>query len=151
MGNLVDHAKNEFLALGYKPIDEEEEGPNKWLQECLIELLHVFSKQGHSGSVAPHFIDMFKKLALFEPLGPLTGEDDEWEAVGEGVFQNRRCSHVFKQKDRFNGQAYDTRGRIFRGQDGCCYISRDSCVPVVFPYTPTTEYIDVGLYHKDCD
>jgi hypothetical protein len=122
VSNLVEHAKRELLVLGYKPIDEEEDGPNKWMQESVLKLLHVFSEQGHSGSSAPYCVNLFKKLALFEPLGPLTGEDSEWCEIADGVFQNKRCSHIFKDKDRFNGQAYDIHGGV-----------------VTFPYTPTTE------------
>ena len=62
---------------------------------------------------------------------------------GDGVFQNNRCLRVFKDKNRFNGQAYDIEGRIFREPDGGCYTSSDSCVPVTFPYTPKREYVDV--------
>jgi hypothetical protein len=143
MRNLIDHAKNEFIAAGYKPIEQEEPGPNKWIQENIIELLEVFSKQGHSGLSAMYCIGMFERLAKFEPLVPLTGKDEEWMEVGDNIFQNKRCLHVFKQKDRFNGQAYDINGRIFRDPNGLCYTSSDSCVPVTFPYTPQSEYVDV--------
>jgi len=142
--NTVLHAEREFLAVGYTPLDQEQEnGPNKWIQENMLELLEVFDRQGHSGFSAPCAVEMFRKLALHEPLVPLFGDDDEWNQVGDGVFQNNRCSHVFKDKDRFNGQAYDINGRIFREPDGGCYTSGDSCVPVTFPYTPKCEYVDV--------
>lgn len=143
MSNLIDHAKREFIAIGYKPIEECEDGPNKWIQENVLELLNVFSNQDHSGSSAPYCVRIFEKLALFEPLGPLTGSDDEWAEVSEGEFQNKRCSHVFKEADRFNGQAYDIRGRVFRQRNGSCYTSSDSIAVVTFPYVPTTEYVDV--------
>lgn len=146
--NFVKHAKREFQALGYD-LDDKEEGPNKWIMENVFELLRVFSKQGHSGSSAPYCIEMFKKAASFEPFGPLNGTDDEWTEVGEGVFQNNRCSHVFKQADRFNGQAYDIEGKIFREPDGCCFTSFDSFVLVTFPYTPTREYVDVPYDEDD--
>ena len=81
MSNLIEHAKREFLAAGYKPVGEEEDGPNKWIQENILELLSVFSKQGHSGFSVPYCIDVFTKLAKFEPLCPLTGSDDEWSEV----------------------------------------------------------------------
>lgn len=143
MSNIIDHAKREFIALGYKPVDQEEEGPNKWIQQAVLDLLKVFSEQGHSGSSAPFAIGYFTKLAAFEPLAPLTGEAEEWHECSEGVFQNKRCSHVFKQADRFDGQAYDLNGRIFREPSGSCYTGRDSMVPVMFPYTPAREYVDV--------
>ena len=117
------------------------------MQEALckhvLELLRVFADEGHSGSTAPYTVNMFKKLAMFEPLVPLTGEDWEWAEVSDGVFQNKRCSRVFKQADRFNGQAYDLDGRVFREPNGSCYTSKESRVPITFPYTPKTEYVDV--------
>ena len=143
--NLVKHAKIEFKALGYEPVtinQGQEEDPNKWIQENVIELLKVFAEQGHSGSSAPYCIRMFEKLANFEPLGPITGEDWEWSEVIEGqMWQNIRCSHVFK--DSKDGPAYDSTGRIFREPNGCCYTSSKSRVPVTFPYTPQREYVDV--------
>ena len=142
--NTVRHAEREFVAAGYTPLDQEQEdGPNKWIQENVLELLEVFARQGHSGFSAPYVVETFRKLALHEPLVPLSGADDEWNEIGDGVFQNNRCSHVFKNKDRFNGQAYDIEGRIFREPNGGCYTSGDSFVPVTFPYTPKREYVDV--------
>ena len=144
MSNLLEHAKREFEAIGYKPIDEEEDGPNKWIQENILELLKVFSEQGHSGFSAPYCVGMFKKLAMFEPLAPLQGTDDEWVDVGEEMgrtqFQNKRCSHVFKDGD---GKAYDIDGKIFREPDGGCYTSGDSRVFIKFPYIPKVEYVNV--------
>lgn len=133
-----EHAERELKFAGYD-LDEKEDGPNKWIVENLFELLDVFGKQGHSGSSAPYCINMFKKLASFEPLGPLTGEDSEWVEITPGVFQNIRASHVFKA----NGQAYDINGKVFREPNGVGYTSRDSRVDVTFPYTPKTEYVDV--------
>ena len=137
--NYMKHARREFLAIGYIPPEQDDEdGPNKWIQENILALLEVFSTQGHSGSSAPYCATIFKKLALFEPLGPLTGVDDEWRDCGEGLHQNVRCSHVFKR----DGQAYDGNGKIFREPDGGCYTNSDSNVNISFPYTPQCEYVD---------
>lgn len=158
-----DHAFQEFKAAGW--LDENGEFKDEMqAQICnsVIDLLHVFAKEGHSGSTAPYAIDMFSKLAGFKLIAPLTGEDDEWSEVSEGVFQNRRCSHVFKQKDRFNGQAYDIEGKVFfeecerdlhpdepgyPGKDKykAYYTNRNSFVPVTFPYTPFTIYVEEGV------
>lgn len=137
--NLIKHAERELTAAGYD-LNDKEEGPNKWIMENLLELLDVFSKQGHSGSSAPYCINAFAKLARFEPLSPLYGSDDEWVEVGEGVWQNNRCCRVFKDKD---GRAYDIDGRVFRELNGACYSSKNSRVYVTFPYTPTTVYVNV--------
>jgi hypothetical protein len=136
--SYIDHARRELNAIGYKLDGPLEDGPNKWTMENLFELLEVFGKQGHSGSSAPMIAGMFKKLALFEPLGPLTGKDDEWQEVAEGMWQNIRCSHVFKDA---NGKAYDGEGVIFQDPDGLCYTNSDSRVYISFPYTPERRYV----------
>lgn len=82
------HACRELKALGYIPLDQEQEdGPNKWIQESVLELLDVFSRKGHSGMSAPYCVGMFEKLALHKPLSPLTGEESEWDDVGEGMYR----------------------------------------------------------------
>lgn len=117
---------------------ERELGPNMDIE--VRELLHVFASQGHSGASASIVTDWLGKLLRFEPIGPLTGEPDEWCEVGPGVFQNKRCGRVFKQADRFNGQAYDLDGIVWEEPAGGCFTNAESMVPVVFPYTPKTEY-----------
>jgi hypothetical protein len=141
-GNLVRHAKAELAFAGYK-LDDPEEGPNKWMAAGLLDLMRVFSMQGHSGFSAPHCVAMFEKLASYKTLGPLTGADSEWFDHGDGMFQNKRDGRVFKQPDRFDGQAYFLDGRVFREPSGACYTNRDSMTPVTFPCTPTTVYVDV--------
>ena len=45
-------------------------------------------------------IHLFERLARFEPITPLTGDDSEWTEVAEQnggtLYQSRRCPHVFK-------------------------------------------------------
>lgn len=136
-GNLLKHAERELAIAGYD-LNSKEEEPNKWMSENVIELISVFANQGHSGSSAPHLIRLFSKLANFEALSPLTGEDSEWNSVTDTLYQNNRCSHVFKE----NGVAYDGEGKIFRDPDGSCWQNLESRTPVTFPYTPTTVYVD---------
>lgn len=152
MSNLIKHARQEFIATGWMnekgDYTDEMQGA---LCEGVINLLKMFSKQGHSGTIALYTIDLFRKLAMFEPLMPLTGEDWEWHEASPGVFQNKRCSHVFKQADRFDGQAYDIQGRVFyewlSDEDGemfkSSFTNYDSFVPITFPYTPTISYVEV--------
>jgi hypothetical protein len=138
-GGYIAHARREFLAVGYDPNDKQE-GPNKWIQQNLLDLLRVMTLQGHSGFSASYLISAFQRLARFEPMVPLTGADSEWVEVGSETWQNKRCGRVFKDAD---GRAYDIDGRVFREPDGCCFTSRDSRVYIDFPYTPKTEYVDV--------
>lgn len=154
-----DFAMREFRAAGW--LDESgqfTDGMQEMMCEQVMELLDKFSEHGHSGSTAPYAVNLFKQLAMFEPIVPLTGEDWEWNEVSDNMYQNRRCSHVFK--DSKDGQAYDSEGRVFfewherpldedeEGYPGIKrykthFTSRDSRVPVTFPYTPTREYVEV--------
>ena len=137
---FIAHAKGEFAALGYTPLDQEQEdGPDKWMQENILELLRVFSRQDHSNSSAPYCISMFKKLASFEPLAPIMGTDNEWVDVSDGLWQNKRCSHVFKDADG----AWDIDGKIFIDPRGGSYTNRNSRVMIEFPYVPKREYVNV--------
>jgi hypothetical protein len=153
MSNLRLHAFDEFRAAGF--IDENGiycDEMQEAVCENVLKLIDVFADEGHSGFSASYTVNLFAKLAKFEPIVPLTGEDWEWHEASPGVFQNKRCSHVFKQKDRFDGQAYDINAKVFwewvrSGEFGAIsknsYTSGDSFVPITFPYTPKTEYVFV--------
>ena len=107
-------------------------------------IARVFSLERHSGGSASIVIPWIQKALSWEPIAPLTGEEDEWldrsEEAGYPLWQNRRCSRVFKDAD---GSAYDVNGRVFREPGGACYTNGGSRTPVVFPYLPVTEYADV--------
>ena len=152
MNNIHKHALMEFRAAGWldddgKYYDEMQEA----ICKHVLKLLDVFADEGHSGTSAPYAVNVFRKLAMYLPLVPLTGEDWEWHEASEGVFQNKRCSRVFKQADRFDGQAYDIDGIVFYDwhidketgeKHKSYYTDRESMVPVIFPYTPATEYVE---------
>jgi hypothetical protein len=149
--NYYKHAMQEFKACGW--LNDNGDFKDKMqmmICEHVLSLLDVFADEGHSGTTAPYAIGLFKSLASFEPIGPITGEDWEWVEVGTGLFQNKRCGHVFKDVNVFNGQAYDMEGKIFydlrKDEDGeeykSCYTCIESRVPITFPYTPVKEYLE---------
>ena len=111
MSSYTAHAKNEFKLAGWT---DEEGKYNCDMQELMcnqvIELLEVFSTHGHSGSSYGYAVSLFEKLAKFKLITPLTGNDNEWHEVGNGVFQNIRLSSVFKDAE---GKPYDIDGRIY--------------------------------------
>lgn len=133
---LKDFAKHELELAGFFDKDSTYGG---MLGEAVLKMIDVFADEGHSGMSASIAISAFERVARFEPLTPITGEDDEWHEVCPGEFQNKRCSHVFKT----NGEAYDSQGRVFREPSGACFTSFESRVPVTFPYVPKVEYVDV--------
>ena len=154
MSNYEKHAMREFKAAGWLNEDgtyiDEMQG---MICDHVLKLLEVFDGEGHSGSSAPYAINLFSKLAKFEPVAPLTGEDWEWTLLDYGMgtkYQNNRDSRVFKDED---GQAYFIEGKVFwewcmpyEGREPmepykAYYTCRESSVPVTFPYVPTTEYV----------
>ena len=108
-------------------------------------IARVFSLEGHSGCSASIVIPWIEKALLWEPIAPLTGDSDEWvevyqdTATGYPLWQNKRCSRVFKEAD---GKSYDVSGIVFRDPDGACYTNVKSRTEVVFPYLPSTTYVD---------
>ena len=136
--SLLSHAERE-MQLAWPDAEPMQD----MVKANVLALIKAFADQGHSGMSAPYVIGVFEKLAKFEPLTPLTGEDAEWMEVGEGIFQNIRYGAVFKEgKD---GEAYWIDGRIFRDADGYCYKNKDSRVPVAFPWVkPKPEIVDIS-------
>jgi hypothetical protein len=136
VSNLINHARAELEAAGWFKPDGMYGGE---IGPAVLELIQVFAAQGHSGMSASIVSSLFDAVSRFQPIGPLTGADDEWEPF-EGYWQNKRCSRVFKNAD---GTAYDIEGRIFREPSGHTFTNRDSCVFIKFPYAPKREYVDV--------
>jgi hypothetical protein len=160
--SLVEHAKTELQIAGL--FDKTEDFYEGMTGEAVMELIEVFSKQGHSGMSAPIVADLFKKLANYEPLIGITGKDEEWGDVrdignGKSWYQNKRCSALFK--DGKDGKPYYIDAIIKRDQNGICwsgmawlneedYKSGDRSKMVgkrgyvkSFPFVPKTFYIDV--------
>jgi hypothetical protein len=143
MSAILAYAKSELdrLYQGQEPGNEYDRAG----RDAVLQLVETFAAQGHSGFSADWTLGCIKKLLAWEPLTPLSGDDDEWNDIGElngsPQWQNRRCSRVFKGPD---GRPYDIEGRVFVESDGSAFTGRGSRVYVTFPYTPTTEYVNVG-------
>lgn len=114
---LIEHAKQE-LELN-KMFDKDADYGGA-LAESAMELIEVFSKQGHSGCSALNIVsDLFNKLSRFKPISPLTGKDDEWCEIADGIFQNKRNGAVFK--DGKDGKAYFNDAYVKKTPNGSCW------------------------------
>lgn len=137
---LVDFAKQELRLL--RGDNAEACEMQDAMEAHIIKMVETFADEGHSGFSASYATSILQRLLRFEPLGPLTGERDEWTTLdydADMAAQNKRCSHVFKRAD---GTAYDSEALIFRDPDGSCFTNRESRRDITFPYTPTREYVD---------
>lgn len=148
MSNILSHAMVELDRIGMTEDSEDE--MNRAMRKHILHMMKEFAEEGHSGFSASYAISILTKLMDFKPLSPLIGNEAEWNEVGDGRhWQNKRRSSVFKNAD---GTCYDIDGRVFwewyRDEDGevskTYYTSRESRVPVTFPYTvpdkPIYEY-----------
>lgn len=129
--NLEKYAERELRAAGMFDADADYGGGT--LANAVLTLIRAFAAQGHSGGSAPTVISLFTRLARFEPLSPLTGADDEWNEVGNGVWQNRRQSSVFKERD---GRAYDIDAVLYEQPNGVRFQRGGERSWITFPYMP---------------
>lgn len=156
MSNLVKHAQKELEIAGL--LDSEKDFYGGVTGKAVLDIMETFSKQGHSGASAPLVASLFKELSSFGVLSPLTGEDDEWNEIGEDRYQNNRHSAVFKEE----GRCYYIDGIIKQTPNGTCWsgsffkdkesfenrvedskIYSTRCYIKEFPFTPKKFYIDV--------
>lgn len=146
----IDRAKEE-MEKAWGKSDEDGDDIQELVKQDVLELLEVFSKQGHSGMSASYVLGVFMRLANHKPLTPLTGEDDEWwepnQNDPEKLQQNKRYSAVFR-KNFDNSTAYNIDGRVFIDSDGYPYTCRESRVPVTFPYAvpDKPEYVHTATH-----
>lgn len=156
---LLDHAKMELEIAGYFDQDSDYGG---MLANAVMELMEVFSNQGHSGMSAAMTLELFSKLGNYKPLIPITGKDEEWGDIrdlsdGSDLYcQNKREYGLFKHEDgrvtynsaivkicpngiTWHGPFYLTR------EDAINDTNMLTCSQEIkgFPFTPKTFYIDV--------
>lgn len=154
MSNYKTHAERELALAGWY---DEDAFYGDAVPKAVLELLDVFAKQGHSGMSAGIVSRLFAKLALFENITPITGEDIEWieldyTGVAEMKYQNARESAIFKGADN---KAYYINAIVFRDEEGLTFTSNGpvSCKDGTvlrsrqyikeFPFQPKTFYVDV--------
>lgn len=97
--NLERHAEFELKRAGLFDEDSEYGG---MLGHSTMKLIKVFAEEGHSRMSASIQMYLFKRLAMFKMLTPITNNPDEWMDVshmggpdGKPVFQNKRDSSCF--------------------------------------------------------
>jgi hypothetical protein len=143
LSNLTDFARSELERAGLFDSDADYNGQ---VAVEVMKLIEQFVTAGHSGGSRELALEFFNRLVNFEPLTPLTGEPDEWFHVEQDIWMNKRCCHVFKDR---NG-AYDEEGRIFRTPGGATYTGHKSRVSITFPYMPRKEIVNVTEEEMKC-
>jgi hypothetical protein len=139
---VIDHSKRELEILGFGEDSPDENRAE--IGRSIIKIIESALDDGYLSRIdlIEDLSGIIKKLINQKPLSPLTGKDDEWNLASEKecLYQNKRCSHVFKDRDG----AYNINGKIFRTKSGTTYSCKDSSVWIEFPYTvPEPIIIDV--------
>jgi hypothetical protein len=167
MSNLKSFAEQELNLLSATATDPNDRPIIEEFKDEIIALCKKFGNSGQSGGSAPYVAgalsSAIKKLLLFQPIAPVMGTDDEWTCVteindGTPLFQNKRCSAIFKD---VNGVCTYNDAIIKRSENGSCWsgscwvskedfltgnrdlMIRSSQQIKSFPFEPKTFYIDV--------
>lgn len=98
--NLVAHARRELTIAGLNEKDSDYGG---MLFDAVLDLVKLFSTQGHSGFSANLALHLFDKVARFKNLTPITDDPQDWVQVSEKMpdrsptWQCKRCSSCFSE------------------------------------------------------
>lgn len=124
--SIIEHAKIELAAINF---GEEDTA-------VMVELLEKFLDQWDSGGAVHAVAPIFVRLLSGQPLGPLTGADEEWfDPMGDGIMlQNKRCGSVFKDWRNANGTLSDEAGR----GELTIHDLNNAAWDGTFPYDPST-------------
>jgi hypothetical protein len=96
--SFSEWAKNEVELAGLLKEDSDYKG---MIGQSLMDLIELFSNQGHSGTSAALVAEIFHKLVQWEPLTECDHSDylDTSIYTGEPgkLFQCKRCPHMFSE------------------------------------------------------
>jgi hypothetical protein len=95
---LQQHALHELTLAG---LLDEKSDYDGMLGRAALEIIKLFSGQGHSGASAYATIDIVTRLMRYEPLTPLTSRPEEWTHVGAEkggpIYQSKRSPSTFSR------------------------------------------------------
>lgn len=139
--NLIDYAESE---LGR--ITKDKDGMQEIINQNILDLVKLFSSQGHSGVSGRYVINALSRLLEYKPLNPLTGEADEWgDPYGpDETQQNKRCPSVFKSK---TDPPHDIDAIVVSDNGGVSWFyshlfKKEITFPYLPPITPEKIYIE---------
>lgn len=102
--NTSDICKYAIRELNIAGFNDKSNEFNTVMYNRVIEAIAVFANHGNSDYSARIETNLVNKLCKFEIISPLTFKDDEWNEIDKNIYQNNRCSHIFKMS---SGRIYD--------------------------------------------
>lgn len=136
----------EYASRELECIKDDEYGMKEEMTKNVLDIVRIFQNQGHSGFSASYAIYILERVLRFKPITALTGKDDEWnepyiDGWGNKVYQNKRCSSVFKSVDNDGNMVscHDNDAIIVSDDGGLTWFtSSETHKHVTFPYFPPT-------------
>jgi hypothetical protein len=121
-------------------ITKADDGMQAHINKHLLDMVRVFSEESHTGFSAHYTINILNRLLRFLPLSPIEDTPEDWNEVGPGDYQHKRCSKVFKDKDKFDGKAFTIDAKVFSDDGGKSWFTNSNSQEVIeFPYyVPTS-------------
>lgn len=100
--SVIESARAELAAINFGDEDSA----------VMIGILEKFFDQWDSGGAVCAVAPILTRLISGQPLGPLTGLDNEWvDPIGDGIMlQNKRCGSVFKDWRTPDGMLAENAG-----------------------------------------
>ena len=143
---LLEFAEWQLNKLLKKCTDEDSKIMQEMMNNDVLELLKVFSEQGHSGFSAPIATRLFYKLANHKLITEVEDNPDDWDENG----QHKYITSIFKREV---GTCYYMYGRLFAepNSDNFFY-NKASNVDITFPiklYDLKSEYIRLHYNVED--
>lgn len=96
--NLTRHAEGELQRAGLFDADSDYGG---MLGHAIMDMVRLFAMEGHSGFSAARTVALFKTLANFGNLTPITSDPTEWNDIsdlnGSPMWQSRRNPSLFSK------------------------------------------------------
>ena len=145
---LVKYAQGELKRLEDACKTDDAKELQRMVNGHILDLVELFSSQGHSGFSGGYALSNFKRVADWKPLTPLTGEDEEWMEIGDTekgdvVEQNKRYNALFRT-NHDNSTAYDVDDIIFSDNGGITWFTNQFKAkkyrkPIEFPWMPPDE------------
>lgn len=151
--SMIEFAENELNLLLNSCTDEESKNVQKVVNKDILDIIRLFSEQGHSGFSAHYSMNILKRLMNYKPLSPITDDESEWNRLDyddDLAYQCKRCPSLFKDKD---GRVYNVEGRVFSDDNGHSWFTNgNSRVYVDLPYSvpdkPEYVVIDNQVYRS---
>lgn len=103
--NIIRHAKNEFIHAWGIDVDASPKRKKEYCDmqltvcEDILDILSTQCSHEDSGFSMGYKVGILNKLMRFKPISRLTLDNSEFTEVGNDMWQNKRDSSVFMDKD----------------------------------------------------